>query len=42
MKKLNVNNPQDVVGNQRIDSAGGNGKIIINAVSPPTATDDFQ
>ena len=39
--KLNVNNPQDVIGNRRIDSAGGNGKIIIDAVSPPTATDDF-
>ena len=39
--KLNVNNPQDVIGNLRIESAGGNGKTIINAVSPPTATDDF-
>ena len=39
--KLNVNNPQDIIGNLRIDSTNGNGKIIINAVAPATATDDF-
>ena len=39
--KLNVNNPQDVLGNLRLDPTNGNSKLIINAVSPPTATDDF-
>ena len=39
--KLNVNNPQDIIGNLRLDPTNGNSKIIINAVSPPTATDDF-
>ena len=39
--KLNVNNPQDIIGNLRLDSTNGNGKIIINAVSPPNANDDF-
>ena len=39
--KLNVNNPQDITGNLRLDPTNGNSKLIINAVSPPTATDDF-
>ena len=39
--KLNVNNPQDITGNLRLDPTNGNSKIILNAVSPPTATDDF-
>ncbi len=39
--KLNVNNPQDIIGNLRLDPTNGNGKIIINAFSPPTSTDDF-
>ena len=39
--KLNVKNPQGIIGNSRLDPTNGNGKIIINAVSPPTATDDF-
>ena len=39
--KLNVNNPQDVIGNLRLDPTNGNSKLIINAVSPPTATDEF-
>ena len=39
--KLNVNNPQDIIGNLRLDPTNGNSKLIINAVSPPTATDDF-
>ena len=39
--KLNVNNPQDITGNLRLDPTNGNSKIIINAVSPPNATDDF-
>ena len=39
--KLNVNNPQDIIGNLRLDPTNGNSKIILNAVSPPNATDDF-
>ena len=39
--KLNVNNPQDILGNLRLDPTNGNSKIILNAVSPPTASDDF-
>ena len=39
--KLNVNNPQDIIGNLRLDPTNGNSKIILNAVSPPNANDDF-
>ena len=39
--KLNVNNPQDITGNLRLDPTNGNSKIIINAVSAPQASDDF-
>ena len=39
--KLNVNNPQDITGNLRLDPTNGNSKIILNAVSPPNAADDF-
>ena len=39
--KLNVNNPQDITGNLRLDPNNGNSKLIINAVSPPNANDDF-
>ena len=39
--KLNVINPQNITGNLRLDPTNGNSKIIINAVSPPNATDDF-
>ena len=39
--KLNVNNPQDIIGNLRLDPTNGNSKIILNAVSPPNASDDF-
>ena len=39
--KLNVNNPQDVFGNLRLDPTNGNSKIILNATSPPNANDDF-
>ena len=39
--KLNVNNPQDILGNLRLDPTNGNSKIILNAVSPPNANDDF-
>ena len=39
--KLNVNNPQDIIGNLKLDSTNGKSKLIINAVSPPNATDDF-
>ena len=39
--KLNVNNPQDILGNLRLDPTNGNSKIILNAVAPATASDDF-
>ena len=39
--KFNVNTPQDIIGSLRLDSTNGNSKLIINAVSPPQATDDF-
>ena len=39
--KLNVINPQDIIGNLRLDPTNGNSKIIINAVSAPQASDDF-
>ena len=39
--KLNVNNPQDITGNLRLDPTNGNSKIILNATSPPNANDDF-
>ena len=39
--KLNVNNPQNVFGNLRLDPTNGNSKIILNAVSPPNNNDDF-
>ena len=39
--KLNVNNPQDVFGYLRLDPTNGLSKIILNAVSPPNANDDF-
>ena len=39
--KLDVNNPQDIIGNLRLDSTNGNSKLIINAVAPATGTDDF-
>ena len=39
--KLNVNNPQDILGNLRLDPTNGNSKIIINAVAPATASNDF-
>ena len=39
--KLNVNNPQDILGNLRLDPTNGNSKIILNATSPPNANDDF-
>ena len=38
---MNVNNPQDIVGNLRLDPTNGNSKIILNAVSPPNVSDDF-
>ena len=37
--KLNVNNPQDIVGTLRIDSTNGNGKLIVNAVGAPNDED---
>ena len=39
--QLNVNNPQDILGNLRLDPTIGNSQIILNAVAPATATDDF-
>ena len=39
--KLNVNNPQDNLGNLRLDPTNGNSKIILNATSPPNNNDDF-
>ena len=39
--KLNVNNPQDIVGNLRLDPTNGNSKLIINAVAPAQGADDF-
>ena len=39
--KLSVNNPQDITGNLRLDPTNGLSKIILNAVSPPNASDDF-
>ena len=39
--KLNVNNPQDILGNLRLDPTNGNSKIILNATSPPNNNDDF-
>ena len=39
--KLNVSNPQDIIGNLRLDPTNGNSKIILNAVAPATASDDF-
>ena len=39
--KLHVNNPQDIIGNLRLDPTNGNSKIILNATSPPNNNDDF-
>ena len=39
--KLNVNNPQDIIGNLRLDPTNGLSKIIVNPVSCPNANDDF-
>ena len=39
--KLNLSNPQDITGNLRLDPTNGNSKIILNAVAPATASDDF-
>ena len=39
--KLNVNNPQDIIGTLRIDSTNGNGKLIINAVGAPNDEDFY-
>ena len=39
--KLNVNNPQDIIGTLRIDSANGNGKLIVNALDAPNDEDFY-
>ena len=39
--KLNVSNPQDVIGTLRIDSTNGNGKLIVNAVGAPNDEDFY-
>ena len=37
--KLNVINPQDIIGNLRLDPTNGNSKIILNAIAPATASE---
>ena len=37
--KLNVNNPQDILGNLRLDPTNGLSKIILNAVNAPNDED---
>ena len=37
--KLNVNNPQDIIGNLRLDPTNGLSKIILNAVNAPNDED---
>ena len=39
--KLNLNNPQDIIGTLRIDSTNGNGKLIVNAVGAPNDEDFY-
>ena len=39
--KLNVINPQDIIGTLRIDSTNGNGKLIVNAVGAPNDEDFY-
>ena len=39
--KLSANNPQDILGTLRIDSANGNGKIVINALGAPNDEDFY-
>ena len=39
--KLNVNNPQDIIGTLRIDSTNGNGTLIVNAVGSPNDEDFY-
>ena len=39
--KLNVNNPQDIIGTLRIDSTNGNGKLIVNAGGVPNDEDFY-
>ena len=39
--KLNVNNPQDIIGTLRIDSTNGNGKLIVNAIGAPNDEDFY-
>ena len=39
--KLNVNNPQDILGNLRLDPTNGLSKIILNAVGVPNDEDFY-
>ena len=39
--KLNVNNPQDIIGNLRLDPTNGLSKIILNAVGVPNDEDFY-
>ena len=39
--KLNVNNPQDIIGNLRLDPTNGNAKLIVNAVGAPNDEDFY-
>ena len=38
---MNVNNPQDITGTLRIDSANGNGKLVVNALGAPNDEDFY-
>ena len=40
-KKLNVSNPQDIIGNLRLDPTNGNAKLIVNAVGAPNDEDFY-
>ena len=39
--KLNVSNPQDIIGNLRLDPTNGNAKLIVNAVGAPNDEDFY-
>ena len=39
--KLNVSNPQDIIGTLRIDSTNGNGKLVVNALGAPNDEDFY-
>ena len=39
--RLNVSNPQDIAGTLRIDSANGNGKLVVNSLGAPNDEDVY-